>query len=118
MIYIKSCDSEELKTLAKNAYDWNIKSLESIKQIKAADPEDLKKSHEIAFYESYNNIIKRCSNPEENGLRPEHAKEMKDTAERAKKYYEEGVITIEQACQAIELGSPSLPYDPTFSLPD
>lgn len=41
-----------------------------------------------------------------------------DVAERAKKYYEEGVITIEQACQAIGLSGPSLSYDPDFVLPE
>ena len=89
-----------------------------MKTVKTRTPDQEQELHETAFYHMYDEIVSNCENLEKSGWTSEYAREKLDVANRAKKYYENGTITIAQACQAIELASPTLPYDPTFSLPD
>ena len=116
--YLETCRSEELKSIAAQRYEQAVKQLQNYIKIKNRTPEDQRQVHEQAFYAHYNALAEKCGNPERYGLRAEDIQERMHIAERAKRYYEEGVITIEQACQAVGLTSANLPYDPTFSLPD
>ena len=117
--YLKGCKSEYLKEQATGLYDEEKQRLQDLITIKKRTPEQQKEIHEGAFYHFY----QRCKDeyidhPERYGWSSEEGKKRMNVVDRAKRYYEEGVITIEQACQAVGLTSPSLPYDDTFSLPD
>lgn len=116
--YLKSCQSEELKDQAQNLYAQKLEWFRYVKTVKTRTPDQEQELHETAFYHMYDEIVSNCENLEKSGWTSEYAREKLDVANRAKKYYENGTITIAQACQAIELASPTLPYDPTFSLPD
>ena len=116
--YLKTCPSEELKNMAQTTYDAGMKWLRYVRNVKTRTSDQEQELHETAFYKMYDEIVSACENPEKRGWSPEYAQEQLDIAERAKKYYEDGTITIDQACQAIGLGSPSLSYDSTFSLPE
>jgi hypothetical protein len=116
--YLKTCKAEKFRADAQQAYDDTVRMIETIKSIKTRTPDQLKESKEIAFYETYNTRVSECENPEKFGWSSEYAAQMLDIAERAKRYYEDGTITIDQACQALGIGGGTLSYDPTFSLPE
>ena len=118
LAYLKTCKSEYLKEQAQMMYDSGIRRLEYMINLRRQTPEQSKKLDEKAFYVWYERCKERNADPERHGKSPEETQRMLEIAERAKRYYEEGVITIEQACQAVGLTSANLPYDPTFSLPD
>lgn len=91
--------------------------LQNLKSAKTMTQSEKNNINELAFYTTYNHIVSELSGLSDEQL-DNAQKERLDIAERAKKYYEDGTITIDQACQALMISGPVTTYDETFSLPE
>lgn len=121
--YLKNCKSESLERIATSKYDYVFKLL-----FKARDNLLYPKTkteideNKVATFNSFYDGIKtgweEVKAKGEDDPLYEFKKENFETAERAKKYFEEGKITIDQAFQAIGVAGETITWDATFSLPD
>ena len=88
--------------------------LNTIKKQMALPVEVRTKEKENRFYTSYNEINEGYQKSPNSEVQQQYYK----AAEKAKKLYEKGEITIDQACQAIGVYAPHFAYDPDFTLPE
>ena len=117
LYFIENCKYQYFKEWAEQIYNFQIEMLYLARDLKTITPERRNARNEQTFYNVYQLIVDECTNSGTTTVSPNDASRL-DVAERAKKYYENGTITIDQACQALGIADSYINYDENFVLPE